>query len=329
MTGSAVLDTIVGLVSVFYGLALVCSGLVEMIANWVKKRAKYMLHGIRDLLEGVTTVDESAVKRATERQLWRNMTSESSQYRSALGAGMSSGTGAIDASAVMGHALVQPFKHTTSLGKAVRNPAYLPAPVFARVVMDLLTPGKSQPSMAEISSAVASLTQAHLKQALASLLKTAGGDVEVFMAATEEWFNGQMTRVTGSYKRWAKRWVIVIAAVIVGVGGVDSIAIARTVYADEAIRASLVQTAASRQLCQPADQPEICARNSQDFFTSSGLPLGWSQPNPSDGAWGWPLKILGLLMSVGAAALGAPFWYRLLDRVGTLRNTERAPSQQG
>jgi len=50
------------------------------------------------------------------------------------------------------------------------------------------------------------------------------------------------------------------------------------------------------------------------------------RPNPQDGAWGWPLKILGLLISVGAAALGAPFWYRLLDRVGTLRNTGRPPT---
>jgi hypothetical protein len=43
MTGSAVLDTVLGMVFLFYALALVCGGLVEMIANWVKKRAKYLL----------------------------------------------------------------------------------------------------------------------------------------------------------------------------------------------------------------------------------------------------------------------------------------------
>ena len=51
----------------------------------------------------------------------------------------------------------------------------------------------------------------------------------------------------------------------------------------------------------------------------------WSAPDPEDGIWGWPLKVLGLLISVGAAALGAPFWYRLLDRIGSLRNTGRPP----
>jgi hypothetical protein len=61
------------------------------------------------------------------------------------------------------------------------------------------------------------------------------------------------------------------------------------------------------------------------FLEAIAIPLGWSAPNPSDGAWGWPLKVLGLLISVGAAVLGAPFWYRLLDRIGSLRNTGRPP----
>ena len=59
------------------------------------------------------------------------------------------------------------------------------------------------------------------------------------------------------------------------------------------------------------------------------VPLGWSAataPNAQDGPWRWPLKLLGLLLSIGAATLGAPFWYRVLDRVGTLRNTGRPPS---
>jgi len=57
MTDSAVLDTILGLIFLFYALALLCGGLVEMIANWVKKRAKYLLRGIRDLLDDVVQAD--------------------------------------------------------------------------------------------------------------------------------------------------------------------------------------------------------------------------------------------------------------------------------
>jgi hypothetical protein len=57
MTDSAVLDTILGLIFLFYALALLCGGLVEMIANWVKKRAKYLLRGIRDLLDDVVQAE--------------------------------------------------------------------------------------------------------------------------------------------------------------------------------------------------------------------------------------------------------------------------------
>jgi hypothetical protein len=40
MTDSAVLNSVLGLVFLFYALALLCSGLVEMIANWVKKASE-------------------------------------------------------------------------------------------------------------------------------------------------------------------------------------------------------------------------------------------------------------------------------------------------
>ena len=63
MTNSAVLDTVLGLVFLFYALALVCSGIVEMIANWVK-RAKYLQRGIRDLLDDLVPVDVMAADKA-------------------------------------------------------------------------------------------------------------------------------------------------------------------------------------------------------------------------------------------------------------------------
>jgi len=47
----------------------------------------------------------------------------------------------ITLSDVMGHPLVQPFRHATSLGKATRNPSYLPSSVFSRSVVDLLNAG--------------------------------------------------------------------------------------------------------------------------------------------------------------------------------------------
>jgi hypothetical protein len=356
MTGSAVLDTVLGLVFLFYALALLCSGLVEMIANWVKKRAKYLLSGIQDLLGGVVAVDMPVSERrrmedmpATARTVLLNGMVEHRRYDAMLHApvpepprepaiAMPSETGIglpteeqpvlrdkITLADVMGHPLVQPFRHATSLGKPTRNPSYLPSSVFSRTIVDLLTPGSAEPTWADIEAGVRALENSpKLQQSLSSILKAASGEFNSFLGALQAWYDRQMDRVTGSYKRWAKRWVIIIAIVVVCATNLDSIAIARALYASGAVRTAVAQQATESFCSTPAD-PAECAQQATDFLETAGIPLGWSAPNPQDGIWGWPLKVLGLLISVGAATLGAPFWYRLLDRIGTLRNTGRPP----
>lgn len=183
-----------------------------------------------------------------------------------------------------------------------------------------------EPNFADIERGVRALNNSpNLQQSLSSIVKAAKGEVDSFMSGAQTWFDRQMDRITGSYKRWAKRWVIVIAVVVVCVGNIDSIAIARSLYASSAIRAVAVQQVNDQGFCSTPDDELQCVVEATNFLGAIGIPLGWSAPNPEDGAWGWPLKILGLLISVGAAALGAPFWYRLLDRIGSLRNTGRPP----
>jgi hypothetical protein len=228
----------------------------------------------------------------------------------------------------MGHPLIQPFRHATSLGKPTRNPSYLPSSVFSRTLLDLLTPGGSmEPTLVDIEEGVRALENSpNLQHSLASILKSARGEVDEFIRGLQVWFDRQMDRVTGSYKRWAKRWVIIIAIVVVCACNVDSIAIARALYASGAVRAAVVQQATDQNFCSTPNDQARCALETRNVLEATGIPLGWSAPNLHNGAWGWPLKILGLLISVGAAALGAPFWYRLLDRIGTLRNTGRPPT---
>jgi hypothetical protein len=184
-----------------------------------------------------------------------------------------------------------------------------------------------EPALTDIEAGVRALNQSpQLQQSLISVVKGAKGQLEAFMNDPQVWFDGQMDRVSGSYKRWAKRWVIVIAIVVVCAGNVDSIAIARSLYASGAVRAIVVQQANDQSLCTDPNNEAQCVAEAANFLETTGIPLGWSAPNLQDGVWGWPLKILGLLISIGAATLGAPFWYRVLDQVGTLRNTGRPPA---
>jgi hypothetical protein len=219
---------------------------------------------------------------------------------------------------VMGHPLVQPFRHATSLGKPTRNPSYLPSSVFARSIVDLLTPGAMEPTLGDIEAGLRALDNSpKLQQSLSSLVKAAKGELGSFMSGLQVWFDRQMDRVTGSYKRWAKRWVIVIALVVVCAGNIDSIAIARSLYASGAVRAIVVEQANDPGFCATPGDQASCAVEATNFLETIGIPLGWSGPITEDGIRRWPLKVVGLLISVGAATLGGAL---LVSGAGSGRN---------
>ena len=324
MLDSPVLDAAFGLIFVFYAIALVCAGAVELIATRMKKRSKYLLRGIRDLLEDIGFENVSMTPKA----LMGEADSEQSMYERALGKSTgSSSASALSVEKVMKHGLVLPYKQTTPSGAVRANPSYLPASTFAKVVVDLLGGSEPEVSTRGLKQAIDGLDQrqSQLKEALEALIKFSGGQVETFIASLELWFDAQMDRVSGSYKRWAKRWVIAIAAVVVSVGGVDSIAIARTLYAEDTVRTAIVQAADGTKLCPADADAATCADNARTAVEAAGLPLGWPKAPWDYRGMDLFLKFVGLLISVGAAALGAPFWYKLLDRIGSLRNAGNRP----
>jgi hypothetical protein len=72
----------------------------------------------------------------------------------------------------------------------------------------------------------------------------------------------------------------------------------------------------------------------------SGLPIGWVQdPVPGDlrGApsspASWLQKVIGLLLTVAAVSMGAPFWFDLLNKVAVIRSAikpaEGEPGSKG
>jgi hypothetical protein len=86
---------------------------------------------------------------------------------------------------VMGHSVVQPFRYATSLGKPTRSPSYLPSSVFSRTLVDLLTPGSTEPTLADIEAGVRALENSpKLQQSLSSIIKATKGEVDSFISST-------------------------------------------------------------------------------------------------------------------------------------------------
>jgi hypothetical protein len=177
----------------------------------------------------------------------------------------------------------------------------------------------------------------------------------------EIWFNNSMERVSGWYKRKSQALTFGLAAVLTVALNVDTINIVRRLSYDSALRQSLVaqaeklaeqppaylvlprtaSPAGEAATPQPAPQPvtnpeaatsEAASRLQTQYrmLASTGIPLGWSRDTApigqTDMFW-WLTKVFGLLLTVGAASLGAPFWFDILNKIITIRSAGKAPEE--
>ncbi len=236
------------------------------------------------------------------------------------------------------------------------RPSYIPPETFATVVMsfvhdekngDLPKPtkaGEPPPSAPEGST---------LAAALNAFVLEAGDDLEQIRTRLERWYDSQMERVSGWYKQESKRMLLWIAALVVLLLNVDTISITRTLWRDPSARrvvAALAdqQVAAGTTTTVPGTE-ETPIDEALDRARSLPLPIGWQLPDDCGpnrdercplidsaraglreaGPWGWLLKVVGWALTLGALTFGAPFWFDLLNRFGSLRGAGAKPRPAG
>lgn len=184
---------------------------------------------------------------------------------------------------------------------------------------------------------------------------------EAFRRNLEGWFNNAMERVGGWYKRWTQRVLLFLATAVVVISNADTVMLIQRLSKDNVLRASLVaaaQDAVKAQpalespappmegaASQPAQSPPIDAKNNTPGLRavlktaeSIKLPVGWSF-NPSDAGYfrnpelswdyaGWAFyKLFGLLVSILAVSMGAPFWFDTLSKFVNLRSAGTPPGE--
>ncbi|HET8999538.1 MAG TPA: hypothetical protein VFP86_07835 [bacterium] len=200
-------------------------------------------------------------------------------------------------------------------GKPGRRPSYIPSDLFAQALFDALVPPKGTRSLAAIEESVTKLPDGSTKDALSSVLSNAQGGIEEKRKAVEDWYDGTMDRLSGVYKRQIQLVTFAIGAFVVALLGVDSVAIASTLWQEQGIRAAL--TGAAQQAS--ATRLEDAVNTLSEF----ALPIGWTV-NPATLA-DWVMKIAGLAITVFAVSLGAPFWFDLLNRFSNIRSAGPKP----
>jgi hypothetical protein len=166
------------------------------------------------------------------------------------------------------------------------------------------------------------------RRPLTRMLTDAMGDRDVFRAKLEHWYDDEMARLSGWYKRRVQCWLIAYGIVLTVAFNVDSISIAQTLW-----RSPVEQAAAAQAAANNVEKTTSSLDTSVAAIKGLALPLGWTAPHdgsaisadprhvPEAAVGPWALKALGLAITTFALAFGAPFWFDVLGKLTRVRNT--------
>jgi hypothetical protein len=164
------------------------------------------------------------------------------------------------------------------------------------------------------------------RRTLIRMLTDAGSDRDAFRAKLEHWYDDEMSRLTGWYKRYVQRFIIGYGVALTIIFNVDTISIAQTLWRSPVEQAAVAQAAAS-----------TAGKTVEDVDTSIAaikrlaFPLGWTPAHTGSSisndprhvpatAGSWGAKLLGLIITAFALAFGAPFWFDVLGKIARVRN---------
>lgn len=152
-----------------------------------------------------------------------------------------------------------------------RDPSYVSASQFSLAVIGVLNVGSAigktgQEAFNDIAQAISSLKQSRLKGVLTAILTQSDAKVDSFVSGVESWFDDEMDRVTGWYKRNATKALLFIGLALAIAFNVDTLRFVSDFVAKPISLGNCTQNS------QPAT--EQCV--SRDVF--SQVNLGWLSP---------------------------------------------------
>ena len=244
------------------------------------------------------------------------------------------------------------YKHNLISGgllNRAKDPTYIPAQDFATALTDvLMNASPNSEKFLALKEAIAGLKDEKLKKTLQGMLDESMESVVSFREKVGAWFDKGMLEASDWYKANMRYWVTIAAFLVVFLSNADTLRVARLLWNDNDLRESTV--AAAQQYMASADTVffnpnNISAADSARIDTtslssmlknverqineSSVLPIGWgTESAPWDPQWTkdardttlWViLKLIGLLLTLGAVNQGAPYWHKQLKGLLSLR----------
>jgi hypothetical protein len=312
MFGSNILEIAIGIIFVFILVSTICTIIREGIEAKLKTRAAYLEQGIRQLLNDR---DGTGLAKAL--------------YEHPLINGLFNGN-------------YIPGKQNQSPNLLARGgdlPSYIPSKSFAAALMDLaaqgvngadtsITTGARVITLAAIRASVVEMKNQDVQRVLLYAIDNAQGDLNKAQANIEDWYNSSMDRVSGWYKR-SSQWIILWIALAVTISlNVNTIKVIKYLAKNDTERKMVV---ASAEAAAKDTTSVIGYKAAQAHLNTLKLPIGWEEdclksakmtPNAPDDFWNSFMgPLLGWLITVFVATLGAPFWFDMLNKVMVIRST--------
>jgi hypothetical protein len=310
MFGLEMLDVLIGLVTVYLAFGMACTASVEAISAWFDVRSKKLEAALNEVFAGMYRPGEPFVK------------------------------------AFYNHPLVQAL----SQGKDGR-PSYIPTKIVGQVVESLLTANVAEKSFtAAVNALPSTLTDMketnRIKVLLDTLVTQTRGNAAEFRKAVETYFDTAMDRTSDWFKRYTQNVAIIVAAVLVIGANVDTINLATSLASNPTVRLKMVEIAEQRLKEAQNTESKVTVNNQEGEYEkaknqseaaqkvlyraasnmeSAGLQFGWKECPPAKEL---PMKVVGLLVSILAISLGAPFWFEILQRFMQIRAATVTPDEK-
>jgi hypothetical protein len=320
MTPLSILDLIAGITFIFFLLAIINNSLFELLATAAKWRANNLKKWLETILIGKIN-DQSAL--------------ESFVNHPALSA------------------LSSKNKSTTYIA------AKDFASVFIDLVCHEHDETKPE-TLANIKHAIdkSNIIPAELKRTLLYYLakteaaKTADQaiiEIDHFQKQLEGWYDNMMERISGKFKRKAFVVTFIFSTFITIALNIDTISLANYLYSDPGARQQLATATYSKvsdsatlvlvdKIRNDVKIEDPSARMSLDSLKhemkvqkelidntigtiNANIPMGWNEAERRALMENPVKKAGGLIMTILAMCLGAPFWFDVLGKIANLRSS--------
>lgn len=318
------LDVAIGLVFIFLLFSLFLSTALEAVAAILKLRARALEIALKEMIGDPATPVP-----------WPRLPAKG-LFGLLPGKARTDGAAAIAGDPLRFATL---FRHPL-IAPGTSRPSYIPPRNFSTALLYGVRVAGSGSLVDQVSHGMTLLPPGELKEALATALVEAEGDVHRLRLGIERWFDNAMDRLSGSYKRFSQAMTFLCALLLALAFHIDAIGVGERLAIDPPLRDALVQQAADyvaapagpAAALPAAGAPSLVALRDQaaamerarDTLTGT---VSLAGPARSATPQTWGRYLIGILITALAGMLGGPFWFDLLQKLVSLRGAGPKPAK--